>query len=140
MTSVKNTPIQHLVLGGARSGKSGFSERLVEKITQTKGTQKVYIATATADDNEMAERIKRHQAQRDDQWHIIEETTDLATQLSPADIVMVSNEVGSGIIPMGELSRRFVDESGWLHQNLAQQCSHVSLIVAGLESVLKKTH
>ena len=180
MTSVKNTPIQHLVLGGARSGKSGFSERLVEKITQTKGTQKVYIATATADDNEMAERIKRHQAQRDDQWHIIEETTDLATQLRqateqqcilidcltlwlsnclykecwieqraalfdaiqhcPADIVMVSNEVGSGIIPMGELSRRFVDESGWLHQELAQQCSHVSLIVAGLESVLKKTH
>ena len=53
---------------------------------------------------------------------------------------MVSNEVGSGIIPMGELSRRFVDESGWLHQDLAQQCSHVSLIIAGLESVLKKAH
>ena len=60
-----------------------------------------------------------------------------ALQSTQADIIMVSNEVGLGVIPMGELSRNFVDESGWLHQALAQQCSHVSQIIAGLENVLK---
>jgi len=176
MTPTQKTK-QHLILGGARSGKSSFAERLVEKITTEKETQKVYLATATAGDDEMAKRIQRHKDQRDDQWLIIEEQIDLAEHLNNAtdkqcilidcltlwlsnclyqqcwneqrtafvnalnncraDVVMVSNEVGSGIIPMGELSREFVDQSGWLHQDLARQCSHVSLIVAGLESVLK---
>lgn len=170
-------PNQYLILGGARSGKSSFSERLVEQITTDKGTQKVYLATATAGDEEMAKRIQLHQQQRDEQWQIIEEPLDLAAHLNKAtaaqcllidcltlwlsnclykecwseqrtklldalrhcsaDVVMVSNEVGSGIVPMGKLSRQFVDEAGLLHQDLAKQCSHVSLIVAGLESVLK---
>src|SRR5690554_7148942 len=46
-------------------------------------------------------------------------------------IIMVSNEVGWGIVPMGELSRRFVDESGRLHQELARVAQRVSLVVAG---------
>jgi len=49
----------------------------------------------------------------------------------------VSNEVGSGIVPMGELSRQFVDESGWLHQQLAQVARRVTLVVAGLPLELK---
>ena len=55
----------------------------------------------------------------------------------PGDIILVSNEVGMGVIPLGELSRRFVDEAGWLHQRLAQQCDTVTLMVAGLPQQLK---
>ncbi len=53
------------------------------------------------------------------------------------DIFIVSNEVGSGIVPLGELSREFVDQSGWLNQELANICDRVSLIVAGLPLHLK---
>lgn len=54
-----------------------------------------------------------------------------------ADLFIVSNEVGSGIVPLGELPRRFVDESGWLHQALAQVCDRVTLVVAGLPMIFK---
>ena len=53
------------------------------------------------------------------------------------DIYLVSNEVGSGVVPLGKLSRQFVDESGWLHQTLAQLCERVNLVVAGLPLNLK---
>lgn len=56
---------------------------------------------------------------------------------SQATIVMVSNEVGLGITPMGELSRRFGDEAGWLHQRLAKICDQVYLTVAGIATQLK---
>jgi len=52
-------------------------------------------------------------------------------------IIMVSNESNMGVIPMGELSRRYCDESGRLHQDLAQRCERVVLTVAGLPHVLK---
>ena len=52
-------------------------------------------------------------------------------------IVMVGNEVGSGIVPLGELSRTFVDESGRLNQELATLCDEVTLVVAGLSLPLK---
>ena len=52
-------------------------------------------------------------------------------------IVFVSNETGMGIMPMGELSRRFADEAGRLHQEIAQACERVVWTVAGLPSVLK---
>ena len=52
-------------------------------------------------------------------------------------IIFVSNEVGSGIVPLGELSRRFADESGFLHQQLARVCNRVTLVVAGLPLDLK---
>ncbi len=54
-----------------------------------------------------------------------------------ADVVLVSNEVGSGIVPLGQLSRQFVDEAGRLNQSLAQMCEKVSLVVAGLPLPLK---
>lgn len=53
------------------------------------------------------------------------------------ELLLVSNETGLGVVPMGELSRRFVDESGWLHQSLAAQCERVVFCVAGLPMVLK---
>jgi len=56
---------------------------------------------------------------------------------SRAQLIMVSNEVGSGIVPLGALSRRFADEAGRLHQTLAAQCARVTLVVAGLPLILK---
>lgn len=52
-------------------------------------------------------------------------------------VLLVSNEVGLGVVPMGELSRRFVDEAGRLHQALGQSCERVAFVAAGLPLVLK---
>lgn len=52
-------------------------------------------------------------------------------------LLLVSNEVGTGIVPMGELSRKFVDEAGWLHQAIAQIADNVTWVVAGLPQKLK---
>lgn len=57
----------------------------------------------------------------------------------PGRIILVSNEVGLGVVPVGELSRRFVDEAGRLHQRLAAACDRVTLVVAGLEHTLKES-
>ena len=57
----------------------------------------------------------------------------------PGDVVFVSNEVGLGITPLGELTRRFVDEAGRLHQVLAQRCDRVVFVAAGLPLTLKGT-
>ena len=53
-------------------------------------------------------------------------------------LVLVSNETGQGVVPMGELSRRFVDESGWLHQAIAELAGQVTLVSAGLPLPLKR--
>ncbi len=55
----------------------------------------------------------------------------------PGQVILVSNEVGCGIIPMGEMNRRFVDEAGWLHQAIAAQIPKVTLVTAGLPLTLK---
>jgi adenosylcobinamide kinase/adenosylcobinamide-phosphate guanylyltransferase len=55
----------------------------------------------------------------------------------PGHIILVGNETNMGIIPMDPLSRRFCDESGALHQALAQICENVCLSVAGLPQPLK---
>lgn len=52
-------------------------------------------------------------------------------------IILVSNEVGQGVVPMGEVSRQFVDESGWLHQAIAKQAERVVFVTAGIPQVLK---
>lgn len=166
--------MKELILGGARSGKSGYAERRA----LTSGKSPVYVATGWADDEEMTERIARHRAERGEGWLLVEEPLHLAQallavddpervlvvdcltlwlsnclhmgdwpaardrllmvlpQLS-ADVHLVSNEVGSGIVPLGPLPRRFVDESGWLHQTLAGVCTRVTLVVAGLPLTLK---
>lgn len=61
-------------------------------------------------------------------------------KLSQAEVIMVSNETGMGVVPMGELSRRYVDEAGFLHQELAQISDRVTLVIAGLEQTLKEPH
>lgn len=52
-------------------------------------------------------------------------------------IVFVSNEIGWGVVPLGEATRRFVDEAGQLNQALAQRCDRVTLVAAGLPLRLK---
>lgn len=66
-----------LILGGARSGKSAASLRLAE----SRFTTPCIIATAEALDGEMAERIRRHKAERSARWSCIEEPVDLAAAL-----------------------------------------------------------
>lgn len=166
-----------LILGGARSGKSALGERQASDC----GREVIYVATAQALDDEMAQRIAHHRAARPAQWACVEEPLALADTLHrharedrcllvdcltlwlsnlllaadgvrfererdallallpalPGDIVLVGNEVGHGIVPMGALSRRFVDESGRLHQSVAAKCERVLLVVAGLPLVLK---
>ncbi len=169
--------MKQLILGGARSGKS----RLAEQLAIDSGLEVVYIATATANDTEMAERISRHQTQRPTHWRLVEEPLALAAtlereasaqrcllvdcltlwlsnllclqqpermeqELDALDAVLprlagqqilVGNEVGLGIVPLGELSRQFQDHNGWLHQRLGAACDRVILTVAGLPHVLK---
>ena len=60
-----------------------------------------------------------------------------ALSVSPGQIILVSNEINMGVVPLGKLSRRFCDEAGSLHQELAQICDCVILTVAGLPHVLK---
>ena len=51
----------------------------------------------------------------------------------PRRIILVSNETGLGEVPLGELTQRYVDEAGWLHQAVA------TFLIAGLPMVLKGT-
>lgn len=169
--------MKHLILGGARSGKSALGE----KIAADSGLQVTYVATAQALDGEMSERIAHHRTQRPAEWYCVEEPLALAATLRvqaaagrcvlvdcltlwlsnllahedeslfarerdallatlpqlQGEVMFVSNEVGQGVVPMGELSRRFVDEAGRLHQALAARCDRVTFVVAGLPMVLK---
>jgi len=166
-----------LILGGARSGKSRFAE----KLATASGLPVTYIATSEPRDAELDARVRSHQARRPAHWGLIEEPLALASVLAsqasvgqcllvdcltlwltnllmldnperlaaerdalldalarlPGDIILVSNETGMGIVPLGELTRRYVDEAGWLHQAIAERCDQVVLTVAGLPLTLK---
>jgi adenosylcobinamide kinase/adenosylcobinamide-phosphate guanylyltransferase len=167
-----------LVLGGARSGKSRHAEALVAAHAGARGTM-IYLATATAGDAEMAQRIATHRARRGARWTTIEEPLELGAAMlrhSRADqpvlvdcltlwlsnlmlagrdldvaarqlvetlpllagpAVLVSNEVGLGIVPDNALARRFRDAAGLLNQQVAAVCPRVVLMAAGLPLILK---
>lgn len=61
---------------------------------------------------------------------------NVSTLSSP--IILISNEIGCGVVPMGQLTRWFVDELGRLNQDIAAECDRVTLVSAGLPLVLKK--
>lgn len=54
-----------------------------------------------------------------------------------ATIFLVTNEVGMGVVPMGSLSRDFIDQSGWLHQDIAQLADKVTLVRFGIPTSIK---
>jgi adenosylcobinamide kinase/adenosylcobinamide-phosphate guanylyltransferase len=164
-----------LVLGGQRSGKSRFAEELVA----ASGREAIYVATATAGDGEMAERIAHHRARRGAGWRTVEEPLALVdtlvtvtgprravlvecltlwvANLMAADrdlqaetgrlvaalgivsgaVVLVSNEVGSGIIPDNALARRYADVQGTLNRRVAETVGRVILVAAGQPVLLK---
>ncbi len=166
-----------LILGGARSGKSRFAERLAAE----SGLAVTYIATSQALDGEMSARIAHHRQRRPVHWSLVEEPLQLARVLReqaapqrcllvdcltlwltnllmlddaarlaeardalleclpelPGRIILVSNETGLGVVPLSELTRRYVDEAGWLHQAVADRAQRVTFMVAGLPMTLK---
>jgi adenosylcobinamide kinase/adenosylcobinamide-phosphate guanylyltransferase len=89
MTSPRSSYRSALILGGARSGKS----RLAQVIAEAASEQRVFIATAQAFDDEMRERIARHQAERNHQWRTREANLDLIDaindEVAPGQTVLV---------------------------------------------------
>src|SRR5262245_50014593 len=75
--TTQSLPPVTLVLGGARSGKSGFAARMT--VAHPRGC--VYLATAEVGDEEMAERVRRHRARREANWRMVEAPLDIAGAL-----------------------------------------------------------
>lgn len=197
-----------LILGGQKSGKSRRAEALAHRwLAQSTDHQAVLIATAQAWDDEMRQRIKRHQADRAQRvpgMRTVEEPLKLAQAIrthsqantlvvvdcltlwlthclmpfeaatgpadaavaaenekfitnqpivhahaasvamfleaissAPGPVVLVGNEIGLGVIPMGAEVRAFVDALGSLNQEVARCCQRVTLMAAGLPLTLK---
>ncbi|MDR1077176.1 MAG: bifunctional adenosylcobinamide kinase/adenosylcobinamide-phosphate guanylyltransferase [Propionibacteriaceae bacterium] len=182
-----------LVTGGVRSGKSAYAEAVAARRGR-RGV--VYLATAYAGDDEMADRIRRHQASRPADWTTWERTSQLAgiaqdgpagdwdclivdclanlvsnvmfSQLDQPDegaaadfdqieasliqdltglveftrgrgasLVLVSNEVGLGLVPPGRSSRYYRDILGRVNQVLAELADAVVLMVCGQALTIK---
>lgn len=184
-----------LILGGARGGKSTWAEQLAGQ----SGRPVLFVATATAGDAEMAERITRHRAQRPPDWRTLEEPVRLLHAIrasaQPGDVVLVdcltlwvsnllgdaidseadpdalpletwqtletalvteaeslvafardhnltliliSNEVGLGIVPATPLGRHFRDLLGRVNQAAAREAETVVLMIAGLPVDLRQ--
>jgi len=164
------------ILGGAASGKSEYAERL----TDTAGKTRHYLATSQPLDDEMRGKVAKHRARRDAGWTTHEAPLELGPVLSTlgadciclvdcatfwlsnhmmadsdltsaqdrllsdiatctAGIIIVSNEVGQGIVPGDALSRRFREAQGRLNIALAARAETVVQVVAGLPNLLKGT-
>jgi adenosylcobinamide kinase/adenosylcobinamide-phosphate guanylyltransferase len=179
---------RHLLLGGARSGKTAHAISLAKSLSTQKKIDVTYVATAQPLDAEMRHRISLHRAERPATWHTLEAPGSLAQAVAmlPADhivvidcmtlwlsnallqdfrddaptaalptwereradflqwlnatnnpVLLISNEVGAGIVPLSAVSRRFQDEQGRLNQALAAICEQVTLVVAGIAVPIK---
>ena len=187
-----------LILGGQRSGKSRRAELLARAWLNASGRhQAVLVATAQPWDDEMRQRIVRHQADRakrvpgmttvevplalaeaivelstpdtlvvvdcltlwltnllmpasseqiseDNRADALVEYARTATLLiaianAPGPVILVGNEIGMGVIPLGREVRAFVDALGRLNQEVAATCPRVTLMAAGLPLTLKGT-
>jgi adenosylcobinamide kinase/adenosylcobinamide-phosphate guanylyltransferase len=178
-----------LILGGARSGKSALAQKMAAE-----GDRVVlYVATATAGDEEMAARIAAHRAERPAHWHTLEAPLQVGAAIAGAvdathaevvlvdcltllannvlgrlpetipateaeaalaaeadgllaaymagvaEWIIVSNEVGLGLVPPYPLGRLYRDALGRANQRLASVADEVLFMVAGLPLTLKST-
>lgn len=168
-----------LVIGGCRSGKSRYALTMAQ---QASGKSRIFIATSMPDDDEMKDRVRRHQAERGAQWETVEAPIRLAQAIaenSPAadvivvdcitlwisnlmmdahaangiedhferlssslaaahcPVILVTNEVGAGVVPDNRLARCFRDLVGIANQNLAHLSDRVVWVVAGIPVVIK---
>jgi len=178
-----------LIIGGARSGKSSYAQ----KLARDSGKKVLFVATAEAKDEEMRQRIEKHQRERPATWrtlevtshvgsHILREIGDekvvildcvtmlvnniLLSSIGPDDgqaddscveaavtaeidelvnamktagagFIVVTNEVGLGLVPPNKLGRLYRDILGKANRILAAQADEVYLMVAGIRSVIK---
>ena len=178
-----------LILGGARSGKSRFAQRLAQNM----GGPVLFVATAMAGDEEMRKRIEEHRRARPAGWGLLEAATGVGARISgvageakvvvldcltllvsnvlgqyceetlgsefaarvevglnaeagelleciretDASFVIVSNEVGEGLVPANRQGRLYRDLLGRLNQRLAGAADEVYLMVAGLPVRIK---
>ena len=171
------------ITGGTRSGKSKYAEQMAVSY----GTSLCYLATAQSLDDEMEQRINKHQLRRGDQWSTIEEPLHLTQALAANDgifniilvdcltlwlsnllllyedlgeetetrimddvkrlattlrgmttpVIIVSNEVGMGIVPDNRLGRIFRDIAGQANQIIAAAAAEAWLVVSGIPLKLK---
>ncbi|MBF5006505.1 bifunctional adenosylcobinamide kinase/adenosylcobinamide-phosphate guanylyltransferase [Diaphorobacter sp. NR2-3-3-1] len=179
-----------LILGGQKSGKSRRAELLARQwLAEHPAHRAALIATGQPWDDEMRERIARHQRDRAERvpgldtleepravGELIAARSDANTLLivdcltlwltnwlmpveaegasrrdwgmqsaaflhsvreAPGPVILVGNEIGLGVIPMGREVRAFVDALGSLNQQVAGACARVTLMVAGLPLRLK---
>ena len=167
------------VTGGARGGKSDFAQGLAEKLEG----KRLFLATAQALDDEMRQRIEKHQEKRGTRWDTLEEPIHLGRALRSVNdsyktilvdcftvwmsnlllgypdqdekiskivddffssidefkgtIVIVSNEVGMGIVPENELARQYRDQLGFLNQRIARRADEVYALISGISVRIK---
>ena len=168
-------PSSIFVLGGASSGKSIYAEELVLRLPGAP----IYLATAQAFDDEMADKVEAHRRRRGDDWTTVEEPHDLPEAISEhgvtdtvllvdcltlwlfnlvsaerditdqtealikaisgveGRIVLVSNEIGLGLVPDNVVGRQFRNLHGTLNQAVAATADRVVFIAAGLPLTLK---
>jgi adenosylcobinamide kinase / adenosylcobinamide-phosphate guanylyltransferase len=179
---------RRLIIGGARSGKTAHAIALAKSLSEARGVNVTYVATAQALDQEMQHRISLHRAERPATWRTLEAPAGLAQalrgqeassilvidcmtlwlsnallkdfredaptaplptweterdkflewlSLARVEVLLISNEVGAGIVPLAPVARRFQDEQGRLNQALAAMCQQVTLVVAGIAVPIK---
>jgi adenosylcobinamide kinase/adenosylcobinamide-phosphate guanylyltransferase len=173
-----------LILGGARSGKSRYAQELASRMAE----KVLFVATATAGDEDMRQRIEKHKHSRPASWRTLEAPDNLGKEIEAAiedeplvivdcltllvnnifcrygeqefesladaelekqvvaeisglidcmrkvsaSFIIVSNEVGLGIVPDNRMGRLYRDILGRANQMLAQHCDEVYLMIAGI--------
>ncbi len=168
------------IIGGCRSGKSRYALELGQQLPEQ---SRIFIATCKPRDEEMQQRVAKHQSERDPSWKTMEiplqidKTIDdcsqkgsillvdcltlwisnlllgnqgfktivpyidrLTQSLKDARgaVILVSNEVGTGIVPEHELSRLFRDAVGFANQQIAACADEVIWMVAGIPVPIKR--